>query len=192
MREPAEHAGIEAHAVEQRSAAAPDAGCRKVVARPLVGLQDVAEVTPDTAHRVQRVHAALQDEGEAAPPPPAQFLAVQAGDVDAVEGDHAALEAGRRAQHPGDGVTERGLPGAGLAHEPDELALLKREVHVANRPDPLAAARLVDHVDATALQQGHHFSLSRGLDSASTPKLISVNDTMSKTIARPGARTIAH
>ena len=48
---------------------------RQVVARPGVRLEDVAEVVLDGPHRVQRVHAALQDQREAVAPRPAQLLA---------------------------------------------------------------------------------------------------------------------
>ena len=110
---------------EQLGATLAHRGLRVLLAVTGVRLQDVGEVVVDVAHRVQRVHAALQDEGEAVASLLAQLLAAQAGDVGAVERDAAALQPGRRPQHPGQGEAERGLAAPGLPHQADELALVR-------------------------------------------------------------------
>ena len=177
VREPAEHVGVELHLA---SSSAP----RSPHGRPLrsspgracalrmspkwrstvrTGLSAFMPLCSTSAKPLRRWRGAAPRRASAA-------MSAPSNEID------AAFEPGRRPQHPGERVAERGLAAAGLADQADELALLKDEVDVADRPDPLSARRLVDDVDAARLQQCHHFSLSRGLDSASTPKLISVND----------------
>ena len=157
-----------------------------------MGALDVEEVAGDGSHRVERVHPALQHECESVAALMAELLAGQIADVGAVEIDHAAVEVRRRLEHPRECIAKGRLAAPRLADEPDELALIQRQADVADRPDVLAARRSVGHVEVGGSQQRHHFSLSRGLDSASTPKLISVKDTANRAIARPGARTSTH
>ncbi len=107
VRVAAQDPGVQANCFEQLGAAAPDPLGRDVFAWPGVRLEDVAEVVGDAAHRVQRIHAALQHQGESVAPLPAQLLPVQGGDVGAVKIDDTAGQAGRRAQHPGEGEAER-------------------------------------------------------------------------------------
>src|ERR1700739_1979192 len=192
MRESAHHVGVETHGGPPLSAAPADAVGADVVTGPCVCLEHVAEVVRHAPDRIERVHAALQDECEPVAPLPPQPLAAEGSDVEAVEGDHAGLEPGWRTQHWRGRIAKRCLAAPGLSDYPDELTLVKLQADVPDRPDPLTPAWLVDDVDAAALQQGHHFSLSRGLESASTPKLISVSETINSTIARPGAKIISH
>ena len=151
----------------------------------------------DRADRVECVHPALQHERETVAALVAQLLAVEVGDVDAVEGDPAAVEARGWALHAGQRVAQGRLAAAGFADQADEFACGEVEIDVAHRPDARAAVRFVHDVDAACRQQGSGlghaaFSRSRGFDSASIPKLISVNDSASSAIARPGAKTISH
>src|SRR5450759_609833 len=121
-----------------------------------------------------------------------QRLALQGGDVIAVEANDAPRKVRRWPQHPRQGEAECALSAPRLPHQADELALSQCQVDIAHRPDLLAAVGLVDDVDALGLQKCHHFSRRRGLDSASTPKLIRVNETASRAMASPGAKTRTH
>ncbi|VXC29741.1 hypothetical protein BACI9J_760002 [Bacillus altitudinis] len=118
--EPGEHRGRQLHLLDELLHPGVPAVARHVAVRP----EDVDEVVPDRAHRVERVHAGLQHHGEAALPLLAQGFVVEVADVLAREDDAAAVRARRRLLQPGQRVAERRLARTGLADQADELALL--------------------------------------------------------------------
>ena len=110
-----------------------------LLGRGQVGAQRVQQLLADPQHRVERVHRALEDDGDL---PPAQrtqlrrrraeHVEVAARDAPAVVGDAAAGDHRRRAQQPDRAVGERRLATAALAGEADDAPGVQRQVDAAH------------------------------------------------------------
>ncbi len=187
--------------------------CIPTVARDVpVRLEDVDEVVADRAHRVERVHTRLQHHGEPALTLLTERFLAELADVGSPEEDLATVDAGRRLLEAGRGKTERGLPGAGLADETDELTGTDGERHVVDGLHRCGTDGLVDDGEVADLEQrsraggrsrcavglevdGVHRdfpSRRRGLLIASTPKLMRVRLIARSAMQRPGAKRRIH
>src|SRR5262245_10728473 len=113
---------VEMHLVEQLGAATPDFALAVVFTIAFVRPENVASVVPYRANRIEGVHAALQNDREAASPLSTQILAAHQRDVRAVEENLAGLKFCRRLKHAGQRKAQRRLAASGLADQADEFA----------------------------------------------------------------------
>ena len=124
-----------------------------------VGAQRVEQLLADPQHRIERVHRALEDDGDLAPAQRAQLrrggaqhVEAAAGDAPAVIGDAAAGDDGGRAQEADRAVGERRLATATLAGEADDAAGVQRQVHPAHRAG-ISGGRAVGDREAADVEQ---------------------------------------
>jgi hypothetical protein len=99
------------------------------------------QLVPHGEERVQGRHRVLQDHRDAAAAEPVHLGLRQRQQVDAVEADAAADDAGRAVgQHPHDREAREALAGAGFADETQGLAGVHREAHAGHGCDRRASA----------------------------------------------------
>src|SRR5581483_9932520 len=123
------------HPLEHRANSAPDV----IAPRHVEGFQRLGERPPDLTNRVERAVRILEDDLDVAIEH-APFPERQVRDVGAVESNGSSLR-GRQAE---DGSTDRRLPGAGLADEPDRLAPRNGEAHAVERLHDRTASPVAD------------------------------------------------
>ena len=103
-------------------------------------LDRLGDLLADPADRVERVHRALEDDADLAPAIPPQLLLGLGHEVDAEQLDlvplRSAAFAGRSRTSESSG---RRLAAAGLAGDPERLAVAQREAHPVDRLDPAVA-----------------------------------------------------
>ena len=121
----------------------------------LVRGERVGELRLHPDHRVERVHAALEDRREVGPAQPAQLGEAGRGHVDAVERDGAAGDPAGRREQPQDRVAQGGLAAARLAEQADELALGDVEGDLLHGARRRVVARCVRDTQVANFQQCH-------------------------------------
>src|SRR5207247_9322950 len=95
-----------------------------------VDVERLRDDLPDGLAWVQRGERVLEDDGQL-PAHPAEPGARHVEEVLALEDDVALV----RLDEPEDRAAQRGLAAAGLAHQPQRLALADGEVHAVDRTD---------------------------------------------------------
>ncbi len=155
----------------------------------LMRLDAVDEVLADPAHRVERVHRPLRDQGNFRQPHPAHLLERELGEVAVPEQDRPARDPPRRADQAHDGECGGGLPAPRLPGQAEAFPLAQREGDAIDRLDH-ALGRLIMHAEIANPENigpdcgrgAHEFVLrTRGFATSSRPLLISIRPTNSST-----------
>jgi hypothetical protein len=156
VRESADPTRVDTDDVEQLARA-----CQSRLLRDaLVRAHHVDELVADTHDRVERVHRALKDHRDVAPPVAAQLLALLRDEVVAAEEDAAARNARRRPQDLHHGVGDGALAAARLACEAHDLACMDGQVDGVDRTHAPVAGRVLDgelpQLDDRLAPRGRH------------------------------------
>ncbi|EHK87547.1 cation transport ATPase [Saccharomonospora azurea SZMC 14600] len=151
----------------------------------------LGDLLPHGAHRVQRVHRALEHDRRRRPAHRAQPAPPHRVDVLAVQ-QHLAGDGRGLRQQPQQAHRHGGLARAGLARDAQRLTRSQREVDVAHR-GYLAARGAVGDPEVAQPEQGglrrlrrHHCPLNLGLSTVSNARPTSVKHNTITTIASPG------
>ena len=108
----------------------------RAAAEPVVRGDRLAHLHADREHRVQRAHRVLQDHGDLAAADALHLALALREEIVAVEQDLAADDARRRPRRePHQAQARHALAGAGLADEPERLALAHGERHAVHGLD---------------------------------------------------------
>ena len=119
----------------------------------LVAEDGLRDLCGDRGDRVQRIHGALEDHGDALPADVGQLLLGDRGEVLALE-QHLPGHARGGRQQAGDREGGGGLATPGLANQAQRLPRLQDEREAVHGVD-LALGRGVLHAQVAQLQQGH-------------------------------------
>ena len=119
--------------------------------RRAVELDRLHDLVTDPLDGVERVHRALEDHRDVAPAVLGHGLLAALEDVLAAKDDPAG-DAGRRRQQPHDREDRRRLAAAGLADEPEPLAVTELEAHALDGMELAAALELEPDVEVLDLE----------------------------------------
>ena len=104
--------------------------------RPMCSLDRLADLVADRQRRVEAGQRVLEDEPDLLAAQLAHVLGAELQQVDAVEQDRAGDDlAGRVGHEPGDRQRRDALAAAGLADQPERLAVADVEADVVDRLD---------------------------------------------------------
>ena len=112
----------------------------------------IRELIADFHDRVERIHGALEDDGDPAPAELAQFRIIHFQDILAFEEDLPAGDQGRGMQDAQDGMGDGGFAAAGFAGQTDHFARLNGERNPIHRLDRSARGQ-VSHPQIPDIQQ---------------------------------------
>ena len=154
----------------------------------LVRAHHVDELVADAHDGIERVHRALEDHGDVAPPEAAQLLVALAGEVLAPEADRAADDLRRRAEDLHDRVRDRALAAARLAREPEDLSLADGEVDAVDGAHPAVLDLEAAHLEQRLRRHRAHAAALPKMRVVNRPRLYSVRSRGLLTSSMP-ART---
>ena len=115
--------------------------------------ENLAHLLADREHRIERRHGVLEDHGDVRAPELAQLVVGRVEDLGALVADRSGLGRRGAGEEPHDGPGQHGLPGAGLAHDAQRLALLELERHALDGTQRAAAGGEGD-LEVVDLQHG--------------------------------------
>src|SRR5581483_595544 len=157
-------------------------GCLRLVVAN--GLEDLR---PDRLHRVERVHGALEDHGDAFPTEALHLVFSGAEHVHVVEHDRSGRHLGVVGQESQGREGHRRLATGRLARKPNDLARLNGEIDPIDRLDEADGGSIPDP-EVLDHEQGHQRVLSLGLRIRSSVWPTSVNPRTTSTMPRPGGK----
>ena len=176
---------LEPHPVEEPHAL----GLGRPPLEAAVALDHLPELLAKRQRRVQRGARVLKHHGD---PPPAHrrdLARAHGAEVVGPEPDRPARLHGVARQVAHDGVGERGLARARLAHEPQHLAARDGKAHVRERPERSCAGRVVECVAVDREDRRRHDPVL-GFSASRRPSPRRLNPTATSAMAIPGQTSI--
>src|SRR5262249_51791818 len=151
-------------------------------------LQGLDQLRADGQHRVERGHRVLEHDGKRTAAQLAQFLAIEADEIPAVE-HHAAAEFCLFRQQLKDRARQHGLAGAGFTDHTQRLPRGHRQVHPVHRAQIAARGRQVDlHILNRQQRLVRHSAPCRGSVSARRVSPTRLKESTVRNIAIAGMK----